>query len=75
MSDANAYDSKIMPCRTRCIGLRQLRRIAAILLAAWVINSFLVPAVVPGDNGFFPGTALSQLAQVAFLFLTVEELR
>ena len=75
MSDANAYDSKIMPRRTRCLGLRQLRRIAAILLAAWVLNSFLVPAVVPGDNGFFPGTALSQLAQVAFLFLTVEELR
>lgn len=75
MSDANAYDSKIMPRSARCIGLRQLRRIAAIQLAAWVLNSFLVPAVVPGDNGFFPGTALSQLAQVAFLFLTVEELR
>ena len=75
MSDANAYDSKIMPRSARCIGLRQLRWIAAILLAAWVLNSFLVPAVMPGDNGFFPGTALSQLAQVAFLFLTVEELR
>ncbi len=60
---------------TRSIGLRHLRRIAAALLVAWVLNSFLVPAVMPGDNGFFLGTALSQLAQVVFLFLTVEELR